>query len=438
MAITYFTQSKKDIVPIYIRIREGRKIDAKARTQFYIKKGRLSQGKIILHKNQPSATADVKIKTKSKNKDLIELKDNLLNLASLVNKKLNNRKEYELINSNWLKDIVNPTKDTIPAKLTEYFDYYLEDKKTFIKNSTAKKIKSILNRLKKFEKDNGTIYIVEVNTIFKNKFFKWLDTKGYAHNTKIKTLSVSAEVCRHARENGILTHPELNKLTKGLKYKDTPHVYLNSEDLAKIERVELPNEKLDIARDWLLISCYTAQRVSDFLKFTKKNIIKVDGDSYLDIKQRKTGTQVHIYLRRVVLSIIRKYKGNFPPSFSNNENSNEVIYNRLIKRVCQIAKIEELVEANLRQTKENRYKIVEVPKWKAVSSHIGRRSFATNYFGVIDTSLLKDATGHSTEKQFLTYVGLKTIDKAKALGQEFKKLDLEEEVKLTVIKNILN
>ena len=43
-------------------------------------------------------------------------------------------------------------------------------------------------------------------------------------------------------------------------------------------------------------------------------------------------------------------------------------------------------------------------KWEILSSHIGRRSFATNFYSKIPTALLMEATGHTTENVFLKYI----------------------------------
>ena len=59
-------------------------------------------------------------------------------------------------------------------------------------------------------------------------------------------------------------------------------------------------------------------------------------------------------------------------------------------------------------------------KWELVTSHIGRRSFATNFYGTgIPTNLLMTATGHSTEKMFLNYIGKGNKDYAKELNNYF-------------------
>ena len=50
-------------------------------------------------------------------------------------------------------------------------------------------------------------------------------------------------------------------------------------------------------------------------------------------------------------------------------------------------------------------KIGTHPKSSIISSHDLRRSFATNYFGKIETPILMQITGHSKESTFLSYIG---------------------------------
>ena len=45
------------------------------------------------------------------------------------------------------------------------------------------------------------------------------------------------------------------------------------------------------------------------------------------------------------------------------------------------------------------------PKHEVISSHDLRRSFATNFFGKIETPILMNMTGHSRESTFLSYIG---------------------------------
>ena len=437
MKVSFSIRSKSETASIYVRLRLD-DADVKIKTPFVVNPKYFKKGKTI-QKSLVGLDAVSKKPLIQINKSLQLLQTKLNGLESVIVERVNSKKEYEIINPDWLNEIVNPKKNIVPTLLTEYFDYYFEDKRT-LKHSTVKRMKSVGKRIEKYEKEKGSIYFAEINKSFRNDISKWMTKNGYAPNTTLKMLKIIRTICNHAKDNGILTHPDIDTFVKGMRFQKTPHVYLTLNDIGKIENLNLLHKKYDIARDWLIISCYTAQRISDFLHFTKDNIVEMEGVKFLDINQQKTSTPVYIPINDKVLNILNKYNGNFPPALTKNPASNEVLYNRYIKKVCEKAKINEVVTASLRQKKTNRFKIVEVPKWKAVSSHIGRRSFATNYYGKINTALLISATGHASEKQFLAYVGKKPQSNAIALAKELRRLSIEQgnEPQMTVVKNATN
>ncbi|MBS9768317.1 MAG: hypothetical protein KGV44_12390 [Flavobacteriaceae bacterium] len=45
------------------------------------------------------------------------------------------------------------------------------------------------------------------------------------------------------------------------------------------------------------------------------------------------------------------------------------------------------------------------PKYEYLSTHTGRRSFATNHFGKLDTEMIMKVTGHARRDTFLKYIG---------------------------------
>ena len=49
--------------------------------------------------------------------------------------------------------------------------------------------------------------------------------------------------------------------------------------------------------------------------------------------------------------------------------------------------------------------LAEFEKWRLISSHICRRSFATNHFNKMTNKQIMAVTGHKTEKSLLTYIG---------------------------------
>lgn len=69
-----------------------------------------------------------------------------------------------------------------------------------------------------------------------------------------------------------------------------------------------------------------------------------------------------------------------------------------------------------------RSKFVQAEKWEFLTSHIGRRSFATNFYGKIPTPLLMEATGHSTEQMFLQYINPVDKDRILSLSNYFDKM----------------
>tara|TARA_B110000240_G_scaffold47153_1_gene53421 strand:+ start:572 stop:988 length:417 start_codon:yes stop_codon:yes gene_type:complete len=83
----------------------------------------------------------------------------------------------------------------------------------------------------------------------------------------------------------------------------------------------------------------------------------------------------------------------------------QVVFNKQIKALCRMAGIEDLVSEFKNNPKTRRKEIVNAPKYEFVTSHIMRRSFASNYYGKIETPLLMNITRHSKESTFLTYIG---------------------------------
>ena len=115
------------------------------------------------------------------------------------------------------------------------------------------------------------------------------------------------------------------------------------------------------------------------------------------------------------MKILNKRNGEFPHRISGQR------YNEYIKEVCKIALINQLVNGSKSKTENGvtRKESGTFEKWELVTSHIGRRSFATNNYGRIPTSLLINVTGHTTEAMFLEYIGKTETEKAIQLAEYF-------------------
>ena len=445
MSIIIFTQSSKPISNVYIRIRQG-EIDAKAKTQFLVETDRIVKGKFKDYKNPPGASAKTKVETSEKNKVLDGVRNNVHALRRTVLERFNNRELHETVDTQWLKNIISPKHEKKASNLLlDHFDNYIEDKKSTIANASKLKTNQIRNvlrlysegkktvrffdkkekkwvkKLENVQKGHGPVYVAKINLEFQKDFIKWLGENDYGHNTKIQYLNVIKTVCKHSSiYRQAITHPELDILTKGLKDQKTAKIWLTESEIEQLASAKFDDKKLEYARDWLLISCHTAQRVSDFFKFKYEDTYLDEKDRFINLTQKKGKAEICIYLNEFIIRILKKYDDNFPPKFSTSEARNASRYNELIKDVCKEAGINNVITASIFQKESKRYKVVKVPKYLAVTSHIGRISFAKNNYGKYPVELLMSMTGHKTEQQFLDYATLPPINRMKQFASMFK------------------
>lgn len=310
----------------------------------------------------------------------------------------------------------NPPQDKtgIPTNLIHYIDFYIDYLRHEMTITSKGRCNVIKNKLERFQTERKKpILIKEVNESFKNEFLAFQKSKGYSQNTIQRELKYIKTFCKHARYLGLETDPQLDSLK--LEKVKTEKIYLSFDELEAIEKTEMEHDYLENARDWLIISCYTGQRVSDFLRFTKEMIRIEDGKSLLEFTQKKTGKIMTVPLHKKVLKILEKRNGDFPRSISDQR------YNEYIKEVCELAELTEKVQGGVQMKTDNGIRKVsgKYPKHKLVTSHIGRRSFATNFYGTIPTTYLIYITGHSTEAMFLNYIGKSNKDLAMEISNFF-------------------
>lgn len=368
---------------------------------------------------------------KRKSRDII-----LTNKQTEVNTELNKIENHVLnafnsvnpgtVTKEWLQTQIdyyyNPPKqaETLPTELVKYIDFYIEYRKHEIKETSKQKFNVIKHKLERLEKFRKTpILINDVNDNFKKELVEYYKNQKYSQNTMQRELVFIKTFCKHARFLGLETHPQLDSLR--LDREKVEKVFLTFTELKAIEEIDKDKltDSLDNAKDWLIISCYTGQRVSDFLRFTKDMIRIEDSQSFIEFTQKKTDKIMTVPVHPKVIEILNKRNGSFPYSISDQK------YNDYIKIVCELAEltqkvtgsklIETVAKSGIFRKVTNEYR-----KCDLVTSHIGRRSFASNFYGTIPTSLLINITGHSTETMFLTYIGKSNKDLAKETHKYFK------------------
>lgn len=418
-SINFLYRSIKENAPLNIRLlfRHGDKdYVLGAKTEIYIYSYAELQNNSKLSAKR--YWKELHLKKKVKDIDLankqVEVSNKLNAIENYVLRAFTESEIDEVIETkDWLKDALEEfyrpkTEEVdIPLDLVSFFDYYIEQRKREVSRNHIKTLNVTKNKLAKFEKERGRrLKISDINENFKSEFVQYSIKKKYSQNTQYKDLKLIKIVCRYAKYLGIEVHPQMGALK--LSNEAAKNIYLTLAELEAIKHLELKQEYLDNARDWLLISCFMGQRVSDFMRFNKEMIRMEEGKHILEFKQIKTNKRMVIPVSKEVRQILDKRGGEFPRPISDQK------YNEYIKIVCQLAKINEICEGKKRESiapegvtpTKNDYRDVigKFEKWELVSSHIGRRSFATNHYGKIPTTFLIYITGHSTEKQFLSYI----------------------------------
>ena len=269
-----------------------------------------------------------------------------------------------------------------------------------LSNNSIRNLKRFYDLIQEFESDFGqSIMLDTIDHMLVNAFKEWLLTeKEYSLNNAGLQLKLLKMICKEAERMSINVNPytrHIESFTQ--KSKDRVLQTISFEEIKKIKAIRDLPSTLENARKWILIGLYVGQRVSDLLALKPSQLRFKESGVYIDINQQKTDKYVTVgVVDKEVIQILKK---NFPYSISAQ------LFNRQIKQICQIAGIYEMVIGYKLCPKTRRKRLGTHPKYSLISSHDLRRSFATNYFGKIETPILMQITGHSKESTFLSYIG---------------------------------
>jgi len=302
-----------------------------------------------------------------------------------------------------------------PKELNSFIEFFI--KTATRKQNTIKSYRTLQNNLLEYQKAKKiTLNFEHINIDFYNSFVDYLKQP-----TTVKTNSGSTKVNPGLKENSIGTRIKILKTfmsaaqERGIEVPDdytkksfrklneeTFSIYLTESDLNQIySKSELP-AYLERVRDMFLIGCYTGLRFSDLSKLKKENLTK---DNTINILTQKTNQSVVVPIHPIVREIFAKYDYQLPRIPTNQK------FNDYLKLVAEKAELNELV--TIERSKGNLVVGQAIEKWKLVTSHTARRSFATNAFlaDMPSISIMK-ITGHKTESAFMKYLKMTAKDNA--------------------------
>jgi integrase len=273
--------------------------------------------------------------------------------------------------------------------------------------NTLRAKKQTMRLLKEFATEKKlTITFENIDMQFYNAFNSFMIAKGLEGNSRGKHFKELKALLRRAGELGIQVNNSYTRKAFKVLKRDVESTFLNIDELKRLLALKLDGPHA-VHRDIFVMACFVGARHSDWYQIRSSNIVKENKVEMIRIRQKKTGDAIHVPLHPITRMILNKYNGNPPRVISSQK------FNEALKEIC---KHEDLKLGKVIIDKK------EVDKWKTISTHTARRSFATNAY--LSKSMqvyeIMKCTGHRTEASFLKYLKLDGRDyAAKAAESKF-------------------
>lgn len=417
--VKFLLQSKSEIANIYIRFSIDRKTILKRKSGFTI---------------NPKYWSETFAQPIQKSKETKELKSKLSKLSDFISDSYNDAVSKGVeFTGEWLQDqidIFNNKKTVVELDvLLNYIQKYIDDapykrnqkKETGLSDGRVQNLKLFKNTIERYQKEafkGKRILIKDVNLQFVENYKIWLFKQNYSVNYVGKNIANIKTVCNDAFKNDIETSTQLKNI-EGISESKKPEqvITLSEDEQEKIKEAHLMRESLINARKWLLLGCLIGQRGGDLLSITESNIKDINGIKIIELKQQKTGKLVAIPLLPESIEIL---ESGMPYKISLAR------FNEYIKDICEIAGINEMITAKIKVASKKPMELKTLEKFNFITSHVCRRSFATNFYGRIPTPILMNITAHGSERVFLAYIGKTTYDNAFQMVEYFSKLKPRE------------
>lgn len=384
-------------VPIYFYLSMGRGSFFRIRTGFSIHPSSWSKAKGGPKQND-EANKKIAANLKALEKHLIEC----INDAQANGVEINNDFLQQKTN-----ECFNREEKTDTSLVTYQIQYIIDHadtrkipgkSKIGLAANTVKNYQTFKNIIEEFEMYiKKPLRFMDLSPEIVEKFKNWLLKKqGYSVNHAGRSLAHLKSVSKDAEKQGVTVHPNALRIEAfNESNQDRIIVTLSFAELEQIAKADLSREALINARKWLLLGCELGQRGEDLMRIKPSDFRKIDDNQVVDVFQQKGKKHVTVPVTERAKKILNC---GFPEKIAL-QNLNDYI-----KEVAKAAKLDEIIEGKKYDSESKRKVFGKYPKHELITSHVCRRSFATNYYKTIQTTVIMGITGHVKESTFLQYI----------------------------------
>ncbi len=304
--------------------------------------------------------------------------------------------EYKLLNAKLTK------KEDTTDLVFDYIDKYIEENRPSRVKGSLSVYKSLKSHLLSYQEAKSVK--VKFSNMdydflqsFQNFLFEHVTSRGRTLNniTVAKQLSTLKTFLGYAKRSGIIVNDGYKDFV--IKRQKLEVIALCEEEFFKVYNLDLTeNSRLDRVRDVFCFSCMIGYRYSDLEQLDHYHI---KNDDTIILTTKKTKKPIVTPLNSIAKSILAKYKSNSKPIpvISNQK------YNEYLTELCQLAKIDDEIEIIRFRGSE---RIVRVdPKWKLITAHSGRKSFASMLLAKgVAPQIIMELGGWTDFKSFQRYI----------------------------------
>ena len=261
--------------------------------------------------------------------------------------------------------------------------------------------------LREFGETQG--YALDFDTLTATVGDRWaaylLNTAALTDNTINKHVGRLKSFMKWAAKRGYTENTALDRVSWARREPDV--MALSAAELGALETLPLPvGSRLEKARAWFLLACYTGLRYSDLVRVQAQHVRPATATlpAHLRLTAKRTRAVVNVPLSAPALAIVTRLLAGELASTKAQPITNPVL-NRFLKELGALAGINTPVEVI-------RYRggVADVStclKYEKLTVHTARRTFVTLNLGKgMSAEFVMKLTGHTSYKSFQRYVNL--------------------------------